>query len=183
MLLVVLDLDGVVLRVDSEGMDQPDKCVRDVLEPGAAEFFRTADSRGWTTCIATNQPKIARGEMKIEYFCERMKKLRSLCTVGHIEVCPHDDDDDCACRKPLAGMLLNAMERFGVSANETVFIGDRVTDLSAAKAVPVRFIRYRSSSVHDERFRSHAFQGATVSSFPELIEQLECFLAMRNRRF
>ena len=46
---------------------------------------------------------------------------------------------DHECRKPKPGMLLEAMEDAGVSADETIFVGDFETDEQAAENAGVRF--------------------------------------------
>ena len=47
---------------------------------------------------------------------------------------------DSDCRKPRPGLLLQALEHFGVPASEAAFIGDRATDEQAALAAGIRFI-------------------------------------------
>ncbi|MEE8243596.1 MAG: HAD-IIIA family hydrolase, partial [Pseudomonadales bacterium] len=51
----------------------------------------------------------------------------------HVYHCPHHPDLGCDCRKPEPGLLINAMQAAGVSAQETCFVGDSVRDLEAAR--------------------------------------------------
>lgn len=54
-------------------------------------------------------------------------------------VCPHLASLNCDCRKPKPGLILKAMERFSKTPNETLFIGNKVTDAMAASAAKVKF--------------------------------------------
>ena len=49
--------------------------------------------------------------------------------------CPHKPDSQCACRKPLPGMVLDIAERFGVRPESLPLIGDSLRDLQAVAAV------------------------------------------------
>ena len=42
--------------------------------------------------------------------------LRSKLPLDAIEVCTHDDADNCDCRKPKPGLLLRAAQRDGIDA-------------------------------------------------------------------
>ena len=39
-------------------------------------------------------------------------RLRAALPLDEVVVCPHDDADDCACRKPRPGMILDAAARW-----------------------------------------------------------------------
>ena len=51
--------------------------------------------------------------------------------------CRHDDADDCACRKPRPGMLLDAAREHGLDLGASWMIGDRWVDVVAARAAGV----------------------------------------------
>ena len=61
-----------------------------------------------------------------------------------IFVCPHGPSEGCDCRKPRPGLLIQAGQALGVRAEDTVFVGDRDTDLQAAKAAGVQPILVRT---------------------------------------
>jgi D-glycero-D-manno-heptose 1,7-bisphosphate phosphatase len=54
-----------------------------------------------------------------------------------VYVCKHHWKDDCECRKPEPGMLLNAISDFGLDKDQTLYIGDDDRDLLAAKAANI----------------------------------------------
>ena len=67
---------------------------------------------GFVLVVVTNQPDIARGTLAAaDRRAPCNERLPAGCRVDEIVVCPHDDGDDCACRKPRPGMLLDAAER------------------------------------------------------------------------
>ncbi|WP_390479763.1 HAD hydrolase-like protein, partial [Frankia casuarinae] len=48
--------------------------------------------------------------------------------------CPHPPEDGCFCRKPEPGLVHAAMRMGGVSAEQTLLIGDQESDIAAAGA-------------------------------------------------
>jgi histidinol phosphatase-like enzyme len=62
---------------------------------------------------------------------------------GHIEriyVCPHAPGLGCRCRKPAPGLLLRAARELGVDLEQSVLVGDSLTDVQAAQAAGCRSI-------------------------------------------
>jgi len=48
--------------------------------------------------------------------------------------CPHTPEEQCDCRKPKPGMLLDVLFRYGVDAPDVPVVGDTLRDLQAADA-------------------------------------------------
>ena len=55
-------------------------------------------------------------------------------------VCPHDDADACACRKPKPGLLLDAAKRWKIDLAKSFMIGDRWRDIEAGQAAGCRTV-------------------------------------------
>ena len=51
--------------------------------------------------------------------------------------CPHAPEEGCACRKPMPGMFLAAKERFGIDMENSLMVGDKPSDIEAAKEAGV----------------------------------------------
>ena len=51
--------------------------------------------------------------------------------LDEVVVCPHDDADGCACRKPKPGMLVEAAQRRGIDLAASFMVGDRWRDVEA----------------------------------------------------
>ena len=54
------------------------------------------------------------------------------------------DENNCDCRKPKPGMLLDIAKRFNVDLKNIPFIGDSLKDLQAAQAVGAKPILVRT---------------------------------------
>ena len=89
--------------------------------------------------IITNQSGISRGyytESDFRKINDWMIKQFSLKKINILDTfyCPHSPEDNCECRKPLPGMLLQAQKKYGVDMNNSWLIGDKEDDISAANS-------------------------------------------------
>ena len=55
-------------------------------------------------------------------------------------VCYHDDEDNCECRKPKPGLLLQASKKWDVNLKKSFIIGDRWRDIQAGEKVGCKTI-------------------------------------------
>lgn len=112
------------------------------LMPGIGELIDDAKIKGYLAIVITNQPQISRGmvsEKEIISINGRMNELLDgkLDAVYH---CPHRNEDNCDCRKPKPGMLLNAGKDFEIDFSESFFLGDADKDIKAGQAAGCRTI-------------------------------------------
>jgi D-glycero-D-manno-heptose 1,7-bisphosphate phosphatase len=171
--MVIFDRDGV-LNVDHGYAFKPEE-----LEwvPGAMAAVRRANDAGAVVVIATNQSGIGRGyyaEADMEAFHAEM--LRQLATVGaHIDAiyfAPHHEaavEDryrvaDHPDRKPNPGMLLRALAYFGVAPQDAFMIGDKPSDMEAARRAGVRGVFYEGGDL--EALIALELAGLTGRTFP-----------------
>ena len=133
---VFLDRDGVLVRAHVvDGVPHAIRAVAELeLEPGAEEACRSLAAAGLPLVVVTNQPEIARGTLTRSAVDRIHARLRELLPLDEILVCPHDDADGCACRKPLPGMLLQAASRLGLDLEASTMVGDRWRDVGAGRA-------------------------------------------------
>lgn len=133
MQLIILDRDGV-LNQDS---DEYVKSVDEWLPlPGSMEAVGRLCQAGYTIAIATNQSGIARGYFNLAELHAMHTKMEQLAAdfgghFAHIAYCPHGPDDQCSCRKPLAGLIHEIEQNLQVSAADAWMIGDSIRDLEA----------------------------------------------------
>lgn len=92
---------------------------------GTKEAFELLNKNGFRPIIFTNQSCIARGKDKGYDFAAEFKEI------GAVDwfICPHDDKDNCNCRKPKTGLLEQAKEKYNLNLNECYVIGDRWSDM------------------------------------------------------
>ena len=88
--------------------------------------------------VASNQSWVAKGLVMNKNVARQLLTKMVQEATGFlppewaIEMCPHLAGDDCKCRKPKPYMLRQIMDKWGVEANATLFVGDAMTDQEAA---------------------------------------------------
>jgi D-glycero-D-manno-heptose 1,7-bisphosphate phosphatase len=103
----------------------------------ACDALRAA---GYLLIVVTNQPDVARGRQTRSAVDAINQKLRELVSVDDVLVCPHDDADRCACRKPAPGLLLQAADRWDIDLADSVMVGDRWRDIEAGRRAGCRTV-------------------------------------------
>lgn len=134
---VILDRDGVINR-DTPGQYITSKEAW-VPIPGSLDAIAKLNQQGIKVGIATNQSGIARGYYTQADLTEIHLKMTTLLKAvgGHIDYiafCPHHPNDNCLCRKPKPGLLREVAQHLNIDLAKTYFIGDKSSDMSAAKA-------------------------------------------------
>ncbi|MGD1237803.1 D-glycero-alpha-D-manno-heptose-1,7-bisphosphate 7-phosphatase [Mycobacterium seoulense] len=168
---VFLDRDGVLNEVDlCNGTPHPPAGVEQLrLLPGVAEACHRLRDQGFVLVVVTNQPDIARGKQTHDEVDRMHGLLRSRLPLDEIVVCAHDDADDCRCRKPRPGMILDAAARLGLDLAASVCVGDRWRDVEAAKRAGVTAIFI--DRAYGERRPTEA--DAVVASLLDAVEFIE----------
>lgn len=148
---VFLDRDGTV-NVEKDYLYRPEEFE---FIPGAPDAIRQLNEAGWLVVVITNQSGVARGyygEKEIHLLHTHIEnELRSYG--AHLDgsyYCPHHPDGDgpynidCACRKPLPGMLLRAASDLDIDLSRSWMVGDKVVDIEAGMAAGCRQILVRT---------------------------------------
>jgi D-glycero-D-manno-heptose 1,7-bisphosphate phosphatase len=139
---IFLDRDGVLNEVElRDGIPHPPGGVERLrLLPGVVEACYRLRELGFALVVVTNQPDIARGTQTRDEVDRMHDALRARLPLDEIVVCAHDDIDDCPCRKPRPGMILDAATRLDLNLEHSVCIGDRWRDVEAGKRAGVMAI-------------------------------------------
>ena len=132
---VFLDRDGVLNRaLVRAGRPYPPRRPEEFeLLPGVQAACAELRAAGYELIVVTNQPDIARGILSVDVLEQLNDALRGAVEVDEIVVCPHDDSDDCPCRKPRPGMLISTAERRHLDLTESFMVGDRWRDVEAGR--------------------------------------------------
>ena len=132
---VFLDRDGVINRpVVRDGKPHPPARAEDLeILPGVQEAVARLHEAGFRLVVVTNQADLARGTQRREVVDAMHARLASALPIDEFRVCDHDDGDDCACRKPKAGMLEAAAREGGLSLPASFMVGDRWRDVEAGR--------------------------------------------------
>ena len=93
--------------------------------------------------IVTNQSGIGRGYYNENDFLKltfwMLKKFNEKnIHIEKVYYCPHSPDDGCDCRKPNSGMFENAQEEFNIDMSVSWMIGDKKSDIQAAKKAGIK---------------------------------------------
>lgn len=144
---VFLDRDGVLNRSLVRGGRPyaPTRLEEFEWLPGIYQALDMLKGAGARLIVVTNQPDVGNGLVDQEIIEEMHRRIRVELPVDDIRVCYHRADENCACRKPLPGMIHGAAEDYGIELEQSVMIGDRWRDIEAGAAAGCRtvFIDYR----------------------------------------
>jgi D-glycero-D-manno-heptose 1,7-bisphosphate phosphatase len=81
---------------------------------------------------------VARGKQTREAVEEINAKMGAQLPLLDVFACYHDNAHDCHCRKPKAGLLLDAAAKWNLDVPGAFLIGDRWSDVAAAHAAGCR---------------------------------------------
>jgi D-glycero-D-manno-heptose 1,7-bisphosphate phosphatase len=145
MKLVILDRDGTINEDRDDFVKSPEEWVP---LPGALEAIARLNHAGWHTVLATNQSGLGRGLFDMVMLNAMHVRMNQMLAKhgGRIDAvffCPHAPEDQCDCRKPLPGLMLQIGERFGVDLKLTPLVGDSLRDLQAGATAgcPTHLVR------------------------------------------
>jgi D-glycero-D-manno-heptose 1,7-bisphosphate phosphatase len=140
---VILDRDGVLNAKQPKAtwVTSPEQWR---WLPGALDALARLTEAGIELVVVTNQAGIARGGLTasdLEAIHARMKGEAAAhgAKISTVYACPHDWDSKCDCRKPKAGMLLQAQRQHALDLSVTPFVGDDERDGIAAAAAGCPF--------------------------------------------
>jgi D-glycero-D-manno-heptose 1,7-bisphosphate phosphatase len=150
---VFLDRDGVLNRaLVRDGVPHPPHDLSDFeLLPGVPEALARLAAAGFALVVVTNQPDVARGTQTRARVDEINDRVRAMLPVLDVLTCFHDNADNCACRKPKPGLLLEAARRWGLDLARSFMVGDRWSDVVAGQAAGCRTILVETPYSKPER--------------------------------
>ena len=134
---VFLDRDGVLNRAPV-GQRRPAAPLRledfEIL-PDVPEALARLKAAGYALVVVTNQPDVARGRLRREVVEAMHARLSAELPLDEIRVCYHDRADQCSCRKPAPGLLLDPPT---YDVGRSTMVGDRWRDVEAGRRAGCR---------------------------------------------
>lgn len=108
-----------------------------------------ASARGFLLIGVSNQSGIGRGYFSKKDFHRVMLRLESLLAEASVafdsfHYCPHAPDARCHCRKPLPGLLEEALKVHAIDLQRSWMIGDKSSDVTFGRAAGLRSILVRT---------------------------------------
>src|SRR6185369_13680078 len=124
---VFFERDGILNLARTEGKTQASPHTLDefFINPSAVEPLITLKAAGFLLFATTNQPGLSRGYQSRRELDLMHSRLRQSLPLDDILVCPHDEMDRCPCRKPQAGLLLEAAFKFQLSLDHCFVISEK----------------------------------------------------------
>lgn len=139
---IFLDRDGVLNDVVwRDGRPaSPRQASELVVADGAVEAVAAFRAAGFLTFVVTNQPDVSRGKMTTAALDGIHAALTRAVPVDEVRACLHDNADDCDCRKPRAGMLLDLAARWNLDLAASWMVGDMDRDIQCGSAAGVQTV-------------------------------------------
>lgn len=155
--LVLLDLDDTLTKSIS-GNKFPQSVDDRVFIDGRWDKLLDLHAQGKKTAIVTNQGGAAWGIFEPDEMNRFLTSLAASADISAVFACYRDTGEKARSsdrtikeltlpeyykewdrRKPGPGMLIEAMEHFGIAREDTLMVGDRNEDKGAAEAAGVSF--------------------------------------------
>lgn len=132
---VFLDRDGVlnIPTINNGRSYAPRKLDDFQLYTEAVSSLGKLRQAGFSLIVVTNQPDVGNGLVDSAVVESMHQKLCILLPIDAVKVCFHSQMDDCYCRKPKPGMLLDAAREFNINLTASFLIGDRWSDVEAGR--------------------------------------------------
>ena len=138
--MAVLDRDGTLI-FEPEDTKQVNGLEQLVLIKGVISALKRLQNAGFELVVVSNQDGLGTPENTVENYELVNRKLKEIFASEDIYfsnwlTCPHDEDEECGCRKPKIG-LVKPFEN-EIDKAKSVMIGDRDTDIEFAKNLGIR---------------------------------------------
>jgi D-glycero-D-manno-heptose 1,7-bisphosphate phosphatase len=133
--VVFLDRDGTINH-DSSDYIKGRSDFR--IISGSIEAIRLLTLNGFTSIVITNQSAIARKFIAPAELDRIHTLMKSAIKSGggkitDIFFCPHLPTDNCGCRKPAPGLIVQAQEKYNIDLGTAVMVGDSAKDIECAR--------------------------------------------------
>jgi len=124
--------------------------------PQAVEAIRLINQSGMKAVVITNQSGIARGYFTEDFVRSIHERINEQLLAGGARidgfyVCPHHPvygngiyKQDCSCRKPRPGLLLQAAAEMNIDLTRSYMIGDMLKDVDAGRSAGTKGILVRT---------------------------------------
>jgi D-glycero-D-manno-heptose 1,7-bisphosphate phosphatase len=145
--LFIFDADDTLRRTIAPGKPCPHRPNEWVLMPRVDEVLRGVpwgSAAGPYLGIASNQDQVAYGHLTLAMARTLLRDL-ARAAANHVppddalQLCPHALEHECDCRKPKPGMLLAVMRHYGVTPEDTLFVGNHEVDRESADRAATHF--------------------------------------------
>mgnify|MGYP006106720615 FL=1 len=132
---IFLDRDGVI----NKNRDDYVKSTKELeIFSNIGKEILKLKMKGFLIIVITNQSVINREIITIrelEEIHSTIQKflMKSKTSIDKFYFCPHRPDENCDCRKPKPGLILQAINEFSIDVSKSWMVGDSKTDIQAGE--------------------------------------------------
>src|SRR5271157_3190819 len=149
---VFLDRDGTI----NEEVGYLDSIDKLKLFANTAEAIRLINESGMKVVVMTNQSGVAKGYFTEEFVRKVHGRIQEMLRekgafIDAFYYCPHHQTEgvgiylqSCVCRKPGAGMLIEASKELDIDLSRSYTVGDMLKDIQVARTVGAKGILVRT---------------------------------------
>ncbi len=142
-----IDKDGTLTNYDIYSNPALAKEVlkNDIIFDQIVDGLKYIQKKGYKLIIISNQPWISRGIVSHNDIKKLFKNLVQILKKQGIEIddyfyCPHQNLDNCDCRKPKPKMILDAAKKHKINLKESYMVGDKDKDIFAGERAGTKTI-------------------------------------------
>lgn len=131
---VFFERDGILnlARVANQRQIEPTALADFQLNPQAEEPLRQLKTAGYILLATTNQPGLSQGSQCRRELDLMHGQLERAFRLDGVLLCPHAGVDDCPCRKPKAGLIMEAAYKWHLDLERSFVISNKWQDAQAA---------------------------------------------------
>ncbi len=151
-----LDRDGVINQERKDYVKTLEEF--EILE-GIGDAIKIIKNHSFLVIVITNQSAINRKLLSIEMLNKIHEKLKvylkkNNTSIDKIYFCPHTPFENCECRKPKSGLIMQAINDFNIDISQSIMVGDSKTDIESAESAGCKGILLKENQslleiVHD----------------------------------
>jgi D-glycero-D-manno-heptose 1,7-bisphosphate phosphatase len=133
--VIFLDRDGVINR---DSANYIKSWAEFEFLPGSLEALALMHRAGYRLIVITNQSAVGRGYFPLTVLEEMHRRMGAAVAaaggrIDDIFFCLHRPDENCACRKPRPGLILQAQARHAIDLSQSVMVGDSAKDIQCGQ--------------------------------------------------
>jgi histidinol-phosphate phosphatase family protein len=144
---IFLDRDGVL----NKNRDDYVKSTKELeIFSNIGKEILKLKMKGFLIIVITNQSVINRKIITIQELEEihlTIQKflMKNNTSIDKFYFCPHRPDENCDCRKPKPGLILQAINEFSIDVSKSWMIGDSKTDIQAGEKAGCKTIFFKKN--------------------------------------
>lgn len=164
-----LDKDGVIIEsVVIDGKPYSQYSIQEIkLIDDIKELINYFIELEFIIIVCSNQPDISKGFQPKENIIKINEYIKSKLPINDFFICPHQDSDNCFCRKPKTGLFLDASKKYNIDLSQSFMIGDRKSDIDAGYNAGCKKTIFIDYNYNEEKPTK---QNYTIKNVKEIID-------------